>query len=340
VKTVKMKLNKNTIIDWLKGKDDELLFKIAREIRDSIFGKYVYLRGIIEFSNVCRQDCLYCGIRKSNIKVKRYRLSPIEIINIAIKSHENTPGLNTIVLQSGEDTYYDKEMIGNIIKDIKAKSNVAITLSLGERNEEELEYWRECGADRYLLRIETFDVKRYSKFRPERVFSDRFELIKKIKKMGYEAGSGLIIGLPNEDIEYLAESLINIKKLGLAMIGEGPLIPHPDTPFKDEKYGDLNTSLRYLALLRIMNPGANLPATSALASISQQGRYLGLMAGANVIMPSITPIKNRLDYNIYPGKNIKCDCILEEIDIILDDIKHAGLSVATDILGATKVEGY
>lgn len=333
-------MNIKDIKQYFNGKNDDELFSKALKVRDKVFQRHVFLRGIIEFSNVCKQNCLYCGIRRDNLNIKRYRLSPAEIIHIAVQAYYQNKGINTIVLQSGEDAYYDPDTIAFMIENIKKKVPVAITLSLGEHDKKIYKLWKDAGADRYLLKIETFDENNYKKLRPDCSIQKRLELIYYLKELKYEVGSGIIIGLLDEDIDYLAESLIKLRDLSLDMIGCGPFIPHPDTPLWNDKMGSLNISLRYIALLRIMNPAANIPATSALATIHPDGRYLGLMAGANVIMPSITPKRKRLFYDIYPGKNIKCDCVLDEIDNIVADIKKAGLTVELKGVGESKKNNY
>ena len=315
-------MNLKEIKGFLKGEDDKTLFDEANEIRLQVFGKDVYLRGIIEFSNMCREDCLYCGLRKSNRVLKRYRLTMEEILESADLAKINN--IKTIVLQSGDDLSYSKDFIGKLIEEIKTRFDVVITLSLGERTYEEYAYWREKGAERYLLKMETFDEKLYEKIRPGKRLKERLQRVEWLKELDYEVGSGIIVGLPWQDLDSLAKDLKRLTELELDMIAAGPFIPHPETPLRDYPHGDVDLSLRVIALLRIMNPYANIPATSALASLHSDAREKGLKAGANVIMPSLTPKRVRLLYNIYPGKNESCQCVIDEINYIKGIIEKAG----------------
>lgn len=310
------------IKEFLRGKDDKNLFDKANRIRLQVFGKDVYIRGIIEFSNMCREDCLYCGLRKSNRVLERYRLQMEEILEGAELAEINN--IKTIVLQSGDDLAYSKDFIGKLIEEIKKRFDVVITLSLGERTYEEYAYWREKGAERYLLKMETFDKKLYEKMRPGKKLEDRLKRIEWLKELDYEVGSGIIVGLPGQDLDSLANDLKQLTELELDMIATGPFIPHPETPLRDYPHGDVNLSIRVIALLRIMNPYSNIPATSALASLRSDAREKGLKAGANVIMPSLTPKRVRLLYNIYPGKNESCQCVIDEIKYIKGIIEKAG----------------
>jgi len=315
-------MNLKEIKEFLKGEDDKTLFDEANKIRLQVFGKDVYIRGIIEFSNMCREDCLYCGLRKSNRVLKRYRLTMEEILEGADLAEINN--IKTIVLQSGDDLSYSKDFIGKLIEEIKKRFDVVITLSLGERTYEEYAYWRKKGAERYLLKIETFDEKLYEKMRPGKRLEERLQRVEWLKELDYEVGSGIIVGLPGQDLDSLANDLKRLTELELDMIATGPFIPHPETPLRDYPHGDVNLSLRVIALLRIMNPYSNIPATSALASLRSDAREKGLKAGANVIMPSLTPKRVRLLYNIYPGKNESGQCVIDEINYIKGIIEKAG----------------
>jgi len=315
-------MNLKEIKEFLRGEDDKTLFDEANKIRLQVFGKDVYIRGIIEFSNMCREDCLYCGLRKSNRVLKRYRLTMEEILEGADLAEINN--IKTIVLQSGDDLSYSKDFIGKLIEEIKKRFDVVITLSLGERTYEEYAYWRKKGAERYLLKIETFDEKLYEKMRPGKRLEERLQRVEWLKELDYEVGSGIIVGLPGQDLDSLANDLKRLTELELDMIATGPFIPHPETPLRDYPHGDVNLSLRVIALLRIMNPYSNIPATSALASLRSDAREKGLKAGANVIMPSLTPKRVRLLYNIYPGKNESGQCVIDEINYIKGIIEKAG----------------
>jgi len=331
-------MNLREIKDFLLGKDDKTLFAEVDRVRQEVFGREVYLRGVIEFSNMCREDCLYCGLRKSNRKLARYRLSTEEIVETSALAE--LTGIKTIVLQSGEDLSYDMEEVGKMIENIKKNHDVAITLSLGERTYEEYAYWREKGADRYLLKVETFDRELYEKYRPGRKLEERLKRIEWLKELGYEVGSGIIVGLPGQSIDHLASELLKLTEMDLEMIACGPFIPHPDTPLGTYEPGDVDISLRVIAILRILNPYANIPATSALASLRFDAREKGLKAGANVIMPSLTPKSVRLLYNIYPGKNESCQCVVDEINFIKELIERAGYIPSTSRGDSPKRRSY
>jgi biotin synthase len=308
----------------LLGEDDVNLFAKACQTRDDIFGKEVYLRAIIEFSNTCNKDCEYCGLRASNRNIKRYRLTPEEIIETAAIIPQVDIG--TVVLQSGDDPYYTKEMIGDIIREIKDKYDIAVTLSLGERDEDTFRYWKDCGADRYLLKIETFDKTLHEKIKPHRTIEQRLEQIEFLHKLGYEVGSGLIAGLPDMDIDILASDIKKLMEMNLHMISISPFVPHADTPLGTYPHGDIETVFRATAIMRLTNSGANIPATSAIASLDGDGKKRALMCGANVIMPSLTPERVRKLYNIYPGKNTVADEVLGTIESTKEMIRDCGLT--------------
>ncbi len=315
-------MNIDSIRKYLQGADDAGLYAGADRLRRENFGDEVYLRGIIEFSNHCKQNCLYCGLRAQNRGILRYRLSFDEIMDCAdeIVRHR----IPTIVLQSGEDPYFNDDFIARIIREIKRRHDVAITLSLGERDFETLDKWRHAGADRYLLRLESMDLTVYTNARPGHDWQERYACLERIRQLGYETGSGMMIGLPGETLDGLAGAILRLTELDLHMIGLGPFVAHPQTPFKTEKNGDLDLALRTLALVRILNPMANMPSTSALHSIQHGARIRGLQVGANVIMPSFTPKRVRELYNIYPGKNQDNAGADESSEIILDIIQKAG----------------
>ncbi len=301
---IDVKKIQNVDLDYLTyiigtNKYDEEIFRIADEIRRKYVGEEVHLRAIIEFSNYCSQHCLYCGLRAENKNLQRYRMSVEEIVERA-KLISNL-GIKTIVLQSGEDPYYTTEIVGEIIQQIK-RFNVAITLSIGERSFEEYRIWRELGADRYLMRHETASAQLYAKLHPGDSFENRKAHLFEIKRLGYETGAGFMVGLPGQTPYDLALDLSFLKELDADMIGIGPFIPNPDTPLKDTTGGDLQTTLRMVALARIVLPTANIPATTALGSINPLGRQYGLKYGANVIMPNLTPNPYRPNYSLYPGK--------------------------------------
>ncbi|MBR1915237.1 MAG: [Alphaproteobacteria bacterium] len=292
-------LTKNEIINLLNTTDEKVLFKKADDVRHQFVGDEVHLRGLIEFSNICRNNCLYCGIRKGNGKVIRYRLSEDEIINMA--RFAASMGFKTVVLQSGEDLQYNIKKMCYIIENIK-KFNVAVTLSIGERSFEEYKAFRQAGADRYLMRIETTDKDLYHKLDPDMSWERRHECLMMIKELGYELGSGIMVGLPGQTIESIADDLLYLKKIGIDMAGIGPFIPHPDTPLKTEKGGTLSLALRTMAVMRLLMKDINIPATTAMESLHPQGRIMALQAGANVVMPNVTEGEYRKFYELYPNK--------------------------------------
>ncbi len=296
-------------------KEKEYLFNASEEICENYFGKKVYVRGIIEFSNYCRKNCKYCGIRRDNNKLSRYRISPEDIINLAINGYYD--GFHTIVLQSGEDIYYDDKM-EYIIRKIKNKVDIAITLSIGERDFEYYKKLREAGADRFLLRIETTDESLFKKLHPDDNFSFRLRCLKKLKEYGYEVGTGVMIGLPGQSIESLAKDIIFFKNFDADMVGVGPFIPHPDTPLADEKAGTLDMTLKVIAISRILLKDTNVPATTAMGTIDKIGREKALKAGANVIMPNYTPAKYRPLYKLYDNKI----CIFESAENCMECVKY------------------
>lgn len=281
-----------------------LLLK-ADQKREEVCGDEVHLRAIIEFSSYCRQNCHYCGLRKDNENIERYQLQKEEIIKTAQMAAEL--GYQTVVLQSGEDQYPAAE-IAEIIREIKKTTGMAITLSLGERDFAAYKLWREAGADRYLLKHEVADQILYEKYHPGMSFANRIESLKYLKTIGYQIGSGVIIDLPGQTPEILAEDLLLSQDLELDMIGSGPFIPHQETPLKGSKRGTVEMTLKFIALSRLLLPLAHIPATTALGTIDAEGRQKALRAGANVIMPNVTDSSYREKYQIYPEKI----CVNEE----------------------------
>ncbi|HPC36540.1 MAG TPA: [FeFe] hydrogenase H-cluster radical SAM maturase HydE [Candidatus Marinimicrobia bacterium] len=310
------------IIEFLQGKDDDWLFTEADRIRREVFGDEIYLRGIIEFTNYCRQNCYYCGLRRSNRAVQRYRLTREEIL--AAVETALAHKIPTIVLQGGEDPYYSAEWIADLIREIIEKYDLAITLSLGEQTPEVLQLWWRAGATRYLLRIETWNRENYSRLRPERQWENRLNCLKVLRELDYEVGSGIMVGLPGETLATLAEAIIGLTELDLDMIGIGPFIAHPQTSLGDQPNGSIELTLRTLALMRILNPYANMPATSAMECAEKGARLAALKIGMNVIMPSITPERVKMLYNIYPGKNADSDVSEHSIPAVLEIIREAG----------------
>ena len=294
-------LSKTAIIALLMANEKESydLFNLATEVRKNAVGDRVNLRGIIEFSNYCRQNCYYCGLRKDNKKANRYRLDfdiIIQTIDEAI-----SVGYQTIVLQCGEDGGYDKNLIAKIVRYIREK-NVAVTLSCGEWDEATYALWKKAGANRYLMKQETADPNLYAYLRPNRTLKERLESHEKLRSLGYQVGSGSMVGLPGQTYSTLADDLLLMRNTDVEMSGIGPFIPHMDTPLKNGKQGDPLLTCRMVATARILMPLLMLPATTSLATLHKKGRELALMAGADVIMPNISPQATRKYYEIYPGK--------------------------------------
>lgn len=282
------------------GREQKTLFGLADEMRYKNCGDVVHLRGIIEFSNCCRRDCYYCGLRCSNDKVERYRMEEDELIEATVGVKEI--GFYTVVLQSGEDSYYSAEMLSRVIKAVKGDGSIAVTLSIGERIEKEYRLFKDAGADRFLLKHETSDEKLFKRLRRGMELKERLECLKILKRLGYEIGSGNIVGLPGQTLESIAEDILLFQKLEVDMVGIGPFIPHPDTPLGCCARGSLELTLKVLAVTRLVLPKANLPATTAIATLHQSGYELALNCGANVIMPNLTPMKFKNKYQIYPNK--------------------------------------
>ena len=305
IKATKKLVNENEarkaeIVELLKAEKESKLTRRADNVRARFCGDEVHLRGIIEFSNWCIRDCLYCGLRCSNKKLTRYRMAKEEIIECALRGAYG--GIKTIVLQSGDDFWYSADVISEIIQRIKEKADVAITLSLGERDYKDYKLWKSAGADRYLLKHETANPLLYSRLHPGQSLKKRLRILGWLKELGYQVGAGNIVGLPGQTLEDLAEDIGLMKELAVDMAGIGPFIPHPDTPLGREKPGTLDMTLKVLSVARIILKDVHLPATTAVGSIHPRGREMALEAGANVVMPNITPAKYRWLYQIYPDK--------------------------------------
>lgn len=281
------------------GEEEQALFAAADTVRAQWVGDDVHLRGLIEFSNYCRNDCLYCGLRRSNRKVRRYRMEPEEILAAARAGVDL--GYRTIVLQSGDDPWYTSALLARVVEEIK-KLGVAVTLSIGERKKSEYRDLKLAGADRFLLKQETADPKLYALLHPGQSYRHRIQCLEWLAELGYQVGSGNIVGLPGQSLDILAEDILFLQAHAVDMAGIGPFIPHPDTPLGTCPPGDVALTLRVLAVTRLLLPWAHLPATTALATLDKDGREKGLRAGANVIMPDLTPLVYHAAYEIYPGK--------------------------------------
>ena len=323
-----MELTKPEIIDILKDdSQNNRLFKLADETRKKYVGDEVHLRGLIEFSNICRCKCKYCGLQSTNKSIERYRISPDDIILYAQKAVEM--GYRTIVLQSGEDKFYSKDVMCDIIKNIK-KLDVALTLSIGERSFEDYKAFKCAGADRYLIRIETTDRNLYKQMHPEMDFDNRVRCLKDLRKLGYEVGTGCLVGLPNQTIDSLADDILFFKEINADMVGIGPFIAHPETPLKNAPNGNFTLALKVMALTRILLKNINIPATTAMETLNPQGRIIALQSGANVVMPNVTTTEYRAKYEIYPGKICINENPTQCRGCIEGKIKSIGRKISTD----------
>jgi len=280
----------------------EYLFKTAREVADSVFGKKIFVRGLIEFTNYCKNDCYYCGIRKSNSEAQRYRLSKEDILSCCRQGY--LLGFRTFVLQGGEDGFYSDDVICDIVSSIKGLyPDCAITLSIGEKKMESYKRYYDAGADRYLLRHETANESHYRKLHPEELsLENRKQCLYNLKEIGYQTGCGFMVGSPFQTTDTLYEDLIFIKELNPQMVGIGPFIPQHATPFANENAGTLTDTLKLLSVIRLIHPKVLLPATTALGTIHPTGREQGIMAGANVVMPNLSPVDVRKKYELYDAK--------------------------------------
>lgn len=302
----------------------------ADKIRQSIYGKDVYIRGLIEFTNYCKNNCYYCGIRCGNVRVNRYRLTKEEILECCREGYEL--GFRTFVLQGGEDMYYTDDIICDIVSSIRTLyADVAITLSIGEKSKESYEAYYKAGANRYLLRHETATDEHYKRLHPKELdFETRKKCLYNLKEIGYQVGAGFMVGSPYQTTENLVADLRFLQELQPDMIGIGPFIPHNETPFADAKQGSLELTLRMLSILRIMFPYALLPSTTALGTIHPSGRELGLKAGANVVMPNLSPVGVRKLYELYENKICTGDEAAECKACLEKRVENAGYKIVTD----------
>lgn len=298
-------LSKQEYISLINCNDKESLEYLrqkAEKQRQDIFGRDIYMRGLIEFTNYCKNDCLYCGIRRSNKKAQRYRLTKEEILDCCKNGYDL--GFRTFVLQGGEDAYYTDDIIVETVREIKSQfPDCAVTLSIGEKPKESYKRYFDAGADRYLLRHETASAEHYSLLHPKDLSPEnRMECLKNLKEIGFQTGCGFMVGSPFQTVENLAEDLIFIDKFKPHMVGIGPFIPHKDTPFRNEKSGTLEMTLKLLAIIRLILPKVMLPSTTALGTINPKGREMGILWGANVVMPNLSPTTVRKKYMLYDNK--------------------------------------
>ena len=321
------------LVYLLENFDDdslEYLRKKAQKKSLENFGNKVYIRGLVEISSFCKNDCLYCGIRRSNKNAVRYRLTEEEILSACDSGY--TLGFRTFVLQGGEDKYFTDEIMCRIVHKIKnSHPDCAITLSLGERSYESCKKLFNAGADRYLLRHETADKVHYEKLHPPQMsFENRRECLYNLKKIGYQTGAGFMVGSPYQTVENLVDDLLFISRLKPQMCGIGPFIPHKDTCFAREKSGEVRLCLALLSIIRLMHPKILLPATTALGTIDSRGREKGILHGANVVMPNLSPKEHRADYSLYDNKICTGDEAAECIACLGRRMKSIGYRIVTD----------
>lgn len=318
------------LLKTLKKEDEEMLFAAAREERERIYGKDVYIRGLIEFSNICKNDCFYCGIRKSNHKIERYRLTPEDILECAAEGY--ALGFRTFVLQGGEDAWFSEKRMEQIIRALKEKyPDCAVTLSVGERTREEYECWFEAGADRFLLRHETATEEHYKQLHPYGMqLSQRKKCLFDLKEIGYQVGAGFMVGSPAQTLDNLVADLRFLQELQPHMIGIGPFLSHQDTPFAKEPNGSFEQTLVLLAMIRLLFPKVLLPATTALGTIVSDGRERGLLAGANVVMPNLSPVAVRKKYSLYDNKIATGEEAAQGIELLKKSIEKIGYRVVCE----------
>ncbi|MBE0466445.1 MAG: [FeFe] hydrogenase H-cluster radical SAM maturase HydE [Candidatus Desulforudis sp.] len=296
-------LSKDEIVALLGTEDEETrsaLFRAADETRARYLGDAVHLRAIIEFSSHCVRNCLYCGLRRDNRRLDRFRMRPGEIFEAARRARAE--GYRTIVLQSGEDPHYEVDALAGLIRRLKSELDVAVTLSLGDMTRETYRLLRAAGADRYLLKHETADPALFARLRPGTMLSERLKRLVWLREAGYQVGGGNLVGLPGQSLGSLAADLLVLKRYQVHMAGIGPFIPNPDTPLAGSPPGSPALTLKVLAVTRLLLPRVHLPATTAVSVLHPEGRQLALRCGANVVMPDLTPDPYCRHYDIYPGK--------------------------------------
>lgn len=320
----------NILLSTWTEDDYEYSSALARETALGIFGRKIFFRGIIEFTNICKNDCLYCGIRKSNSALNRYRLTKEEILSCCREGYEL--GYRTFVLQGGEDGHYSDDLMTEIISDIRASyPDCAITLSIGEKSRASYERFFNAGADRYLLRHETADSFHYSRLHPpELSLSSRMDCLRNLKDIGFQTGCGMMVGSPYQTVENLAEDMIFLAEFKPQMVGMGPFIPHKDTPFRDFPPGSAELTLFLLSLVRIMLPRTLLPATTALGSIREDGRLKGILSGCNVIMPNLSPLSVRKKYLLYNNKAGTDTGPEESLNMLKQQVKKIGYEISSE----------
>lgn len=322
-------LSREELIEILRDDScSEELYKAADGVRQKYVGDEIHLRALIEFSNICRNNCCYCGLRRDNKNIERYRIDEETIFKLA-EHAVKVMGLKTIVLQSGEDMFYTTEKLERLLQRIK-KLDVAITLSIGEKTLKEYQAYKKSGADRFLLRIETTDKDLYLRYDPGMSWEQRAQCLQDLKKAGLELGSGCLVGLPGQTTESYADDILFFKKIGADMIGVGPFIAHPDTPLRNASGGTLQMALKVMALTRLLLPDINIPATTAMESLAPNGQKKALQSGANVIMPNVTLTTYRRHYELYLGKSNTGYTPDESLQKVKDLISSIGRKVGQD----------
>ena len=318
------------LLKHITDAEREVLREAAQQTAQAVFGNKIYIRGLVEISSICKRDCRYCGLRRSNPNAVRYRLAPEQILSCCEKGY--ALGFRTFVLQGGEDGFFTDEIVCGIVREIKRRCpDCAVTLSLGERGDESFRRLRKAGADRYLLRHETADLAHYAKLHPDSMSgAERQRQLFVLKQIGFQTGAGFMVGSPYQTAENLADDLLFLKKLQPQMCGIGPFIPHKDTAFRDFSQGSLELTLTLLAVIRLMHPRILLPATTALGTIHPQGRELGILHGANVVMPNLSPLEHRKDYAIYDNKICTGDEAAECIRCLSVRMKRIGYQIVTE----------
>ena len=311
----------------LAGEAETELFLAADRVRKQYVGDGVLLRGLIEFSSYCRQNCCYCGLRRDNKEAQRFRLNESEIFCLAKRAEGY--GYRTVVLQSGEDAFFTAERLAAVIREIK-KLDLAVTLSIGERSFDEYKLLKDAGADRFLLRIETTDETVYMQHDPGMSFAERCRCLQDLKGLGYEVGTGSLIGLPGQTIPSLADDILFFQDIDADMVGIGPFIPNAATPLGSAPAGDIKLVLRMVSLIRLLLPQANIPATTAMETLLPTARLLALQCGANVIMPNVTEGEAREKYALYPGKAGVLDKPEDCAEKLATDLQSIGRFIRQD----------
>lgn len=318
------------LIDNRTPEAAKILAEKADKIRREIYGNAVFIRGLIEVSNICKNDCLYCGIRRSNRNCDRYRLTKAEILECCDEGYGL--GFRTFVIQGGEDAYFSDSVLCDIVRAIKERyPDCAVTLSMGEKSEESYQKLFDAGADRYLLRHETADSEHYAMLHPEEMsFETRMNCLKALRKIGFQTGCGFMVGSPYQTTAMLAKDLKFVEEFKPDMCGVGPFIPHKDTPFADKAGGSAELTCYLLSIIRLIHPPVLLPSTTALGTIDENGREKGIMAGANVVMPNLSPKSVRKKYELYNNKLSDGDESAQCKESLNERIKKIGYEIVTD----------